>query len=423
MGRISRKKHVLIIPDGAADRERNRGLSPMAAARTENSDWIAHYGVCGRMRTQFPGLPRGSVVAQLGMLGWDPHTYATDGRAIWELLALDGHGFREGDLAFRANLVRMVGKRLVSYSAHHILTRDARPLVAKLNRELGSRFPGFSLIHTSDFRTTLVIREARIRANQISCPEPHESEGLEFDPGQLVRGLDPEGSSLAHRINAYLVHCGELLRSEAANMLFPWSAAGFVSLPSFHENTGYQERVGVVGSVEFLEGISKAGHLEFFKVGNGRPDTDYAAKGAQVLDLIAEGFGFVLCHVNAPDEAAHMKNREAKIYSIEQIDRHIVGPMREYFLRNPAELGSVMIAPDHYTNLLLEESSTRQEAHSLDPVPFALWTANERDRVTRFDEEAVVEGKFGLDPLSHLDLLELLGIKESRARVRLNAVG
>lgn len=410
----SEKKYVFIIPDGAADLERSDGLSPMAAAKTGRSDWIARNGVCGLLRTQFPELPRGSVVAQLGMLGWDPHVYSTEGRATWELLALDGHGFRKGDLAFRANLVRMAGRRLESYNANHILTCDAKPLVEKINRSLGSRFPDFSLIHGGDFRNTLVVRSAGVGPGRLLCPEPHECEGQEFEVSRLIEGRDPGSAALAQRINDYLARCAELLRCEAANMLFPWSASGLVALPPFHENTGFEGRVGVVAAVSFLEGIAKAGGLEFHKVGNGRPDTDYAAKGARVIDLLEEGFGFVVCHVNGPDEAAHMKDRAAKIASIEEIDRHIVGPVQDYFLRRPGDLGGVMIAPDHYTNLLLEEpveAVPRREAHSLDPVPFALWTGRERDRVRRFDEDAAARGRYGRDPPSHLDLLALLGLR------------
>jgi len=73
---LDKKKYVLIIPDGAGDVQRQRGLTPMAEAETPWSDWVAAQGVCGLMQTLYPDLPRGSIVAQLGMLGWDPYEFS-----------------------------------------------------------------------------------------------------------------------------------------------------------------------------------------------------------------------------------------------------------------------------------------------------------------------------------------------------------
>ena len=69
------------------------------------------------------------------------------------------------------------------------------------------------------------------------------------------------------------------------------------------------------------------------------------------VELLQKGFGFVVCHINGPDEASHMRDVEAKIRSLEAIDRHIVGPVAEYFRERPEELGGVMVVPDHYTNV------------------------------------------------------------------------
>jgi 2,3-bisphosphoglycerate-independent phosphoglycerate mutase len=99
------RKYVLFIPDGAADQHRLDGRSPLAAARLENCDAIARAGVMGRMQTLYPHLPKESMVAQLGILGWDPRIYYPNGRSSCELLALDNSYLGERDLAFRANLV------------------------------------------------------------------------------------------------------------------------------------------------------------------------------------------------------------------------------------------------------------------------------------------------------------------------------
>ena len=55
-------------------------------------------------------------------------------------------------------------------------------------------------------------------------------------------------------------------------------------------------------------------------------DTDYQAKGRCAIDALKR-LDLVLVHVEATDEAGHMGNAREKIRAIENIDRHIVGPI------------------------------------------------------------------------------------------------
>lgn len=402
------RKHVLIIPDGAADLHRVAGLTPLAEASIPSWDWLASEGVCGLMQTLYDDLPRGSIVAQLGMLGWDPYLYGGHGRASWELLALSDVELGRADLVLRANFVQMVEGRLISYNAGFIQTETALLLVERVNSALGGEFPGIELHHNCDFRNTLVLRDAGIDPALLACPEPHDHEGTEFETGRLIAGRDAASEAVAARLNRYLVRVAEVLAGEPANMIFPWSASRSVALPAFRDSTGFTGRCAIVGCMDFLKGIARAGGIDFFEVGNGRPDTDYAAKGAKVLELLEAGYSFVICHINSPDEAAHMHDREMKIRCIEAIDRHVLTPVVEYLRSRPEELGSLVVAPDHYTNLLL--GPVRADAHSVHPVPFVVWNGRDRDEVSRFDEDSVREGRFGTSPVNHLSLLQILGV-------------
>jgi 2,3-bisphosphoglycerate-independent phosphoglycerate mutase len=403
------KQFVLVIPDGAGDVDRLENRSPLSAASIPHWNWLAAEGVCGLMQTLYDDLPRGSIVAQLGMLGWNPYLYSGHGRAIWELLALSDVQLGPDDLVCRANLVWMKERRLLSYNAGFILTETAVPLVERINALLGREFPGLELHHNCDFRNSLVIRKAGIDPAHLVCPEPHDNEGTEFEISHLIAGKDADSEAVAALLNRYLGRVAEVLAGEPANMIFPWSASrSFTPLPSFRDNTGFEGRSAIVGCMDFLQGIAKVGGIDFFKVGNGRPDTDYASKGAKVLELLDAGYSFVVCHVNSPDEAAHMHDREMKIQCLEAIDRHILGPIVDYFRSFSDRLGGVMVAPDHYTNLLL--GSARADAHSLHPVPFVLWDGSDRDEVSRFDEDSVRAGLYGATPVSHLDLLAILGV-------------
>lgn len=409
------RKYLLVIPDGAPDLHRAAGLSPLAEASIPCWDRLASEGVCGLMQTLYDDLPRGSIVAQLGMLGWDPYLYAGHGRASWELLALTDVELGRADLVLRANLVRMAEGRLLSYNAGFIQSATAVHLVERVGSALGRDFPDIELHHNCDFRNTLVLRDAGIDPALLVCPEPHDHEGVEFEIGRLIAGRDAGSEAVAARLNRYLVRAAEVLAGEPANMIFPWSASRSVALPTFRDNTGFTGRCAIVGCMDFLKGIARAGGIDFFEVGNGRPDTDYAGKGAKVLELFEAGYTFVVCHVNSPDEAAHMHDREMKIRCIEAIDRHVLAPAVEYLRARPEELGGVMVAPDHYTNLLL--GPVRADAHSVHPVPFVIWNDRDGDGVSRFDEDTVREGRFGASPVSHLDLLRLLGVLRPGARL------
>lgn len=412
----AQKKFLLVIPDGAGDVHRVNGQSPLAEAAIPHWDEVACEGVCGLMQTLYDDLPRGSIVAHLGMLGWDPHLFSGHGRAGWELLALSEVKLFPGDLVFRANLAQVVERRLISYNAGFILSEEALPLVERVNAALRNEFPRIELHHNGDFRNSLVLRDAHVNPALLICPEPHDHEGMEFDLAQLIGGQDPKSQGVASLLNAYLVRAAEILRGETANTIFPWSASRSVSLPAFRDHAGFKGRTAIVGSMDFLQGIARSAGIDFFQVGNGRPDTDYGAKGAKVIELLEAGWDFVICHINAPDEASHMHDRRRKIQCLEAIDQHIIGPVVKYFRSRMEELGGMMIIPDHYTNLLLD--SKRVDAHSLHPVPFALWNGRDRDGVTRFHEDAARQGLYGDQPASHFDLLRILGVSGRGVEVR-----
>jgi 2,3-bisphosphoglycerate-independent phosphoglycerate mutase len=411
------RKSVLIIPDGAADKNRSRGASPLGAAYTPNMDFLAREGVCGLMQTLYENLPKESMVAQMGMLGWDPRIFYPHGRASCELLALDDVSLNPSDIVFRANLVRMQGSRLASYNADYIRSREAALLVEKINQALAHGFPEFELYHNSDFRNSLIIRDAGIDPRLLICPEPHENHGMHFDLDALVQASDVSASGVVARLNHYIASAAAVLRGECANAIFPWSASGKFLLPPFQEIVGFSGRTAVVGSMDFLHGISKAGKIQFFKVGNGRPDTDYRLKGRATVDLLTAGCEFVLCHINAPDEASHMADLPLKIQSLEQIDYFIVGPIVEYFKAHPDELAGVMVVPDHYSNICPEHSNgKRSDIHSIEPVPFALWNGHEKDATLQFSEGDAINGKYASTPVSHLELLELLSGRKKQTK-------
>ena len=163
-------KYAIILCDGMADRpvELLGGRTPLEAADTPNMARVAARGRVGRMRTLYGDLPTGSDVANLSVLGYDPHRYYT-GRSPIEALGL-GIALDAADTVFRMNLVTVsddepfAEKTMLDHSADKISTEEAAALVEALAAELGSEqmrfYPGVSYRHIfvlggSDYAGTL----------------------------------------------------------------------------------------------------------------------------------------------------------------------------------------------------------------------------------------------------------------------------
>ncbi|MBA4373508.1 MAG: phosphoglycerate mutase, partial [Thermodesulfovibrio sp.] len=82
-------KYIVIIGDGMADRPLKElgGKTPLQYATTKNMDRLATEGCLGRAHTIPEGMPPGSDVANLSILGYDPVLYYS-GRAPLEAASI-----------------------------------------------------------------------------------------------------------------------------------------------------------------------------------------------------------------------------------------------------------------------------------------------------------------------------------------------
>jgi len=94
----------------------------------------------------------------------------------------------------------------------------------------------------------------------------------------------------------------------------------------------------------------------------GFVDTNYQGKASAAIDAL-EKYDIVFVHIEAPDEASHNGSIELKRKAVEQIDRHIVGPVLDALKKHKS--WRILVMPDHPTPI-----STM--AHSPEPVPFAI---------------------------------------------------
>ncbi len=167
-------------------------------------------------------------------------------------------------------------------------------------------------------------------------------------------------------------------------MIWLWGQGRPCSLPSFPLTRGTPGLV--IAAVDLVRGAGKCAGLSAPEIpgATGNLDTDFSAKGSAALKAF-ERFDFVAVHIEAPDEASHQGSPERKVWAIEQIDRHIVGPVRER-LQAGAE-DRLMVVADHYTKI-----ST--QTHAREPVPFAV-LGPPRDEAEAYDEQnASQTGRF-----------------------------
>ena len=272
-------KYLLLVPDGAADEPMPEldGKTPMEVARMPNLDKLAEQGRVGAVQVTPPDMYPGSDAANMALLGYDPTRYYT-GRGPIEAAAME-IPLDAKDVAFRCSLISTDGETLLDYSAGHITTEEARPIIELANQKLGTRslrlFPGVSYRH--------ILRWTDGPTDVRTAP-PHES------MGKKLADIYPVGEGDS-KIRAFAEDSLNLLndipfnkaRRDAgkppANMLWPWSPGRTPELPPFFKTRGVTG--AVISAVDVVRGLGKLTGLEIVNVpgATGYFDTNYRGKG------------------------------------------------------------------------------------------------------------------------------------------------
>jgi 2,3-bisphosphoglycerate-independent phosphoglycerate mutase len=351
---MSGLKVAVLVPDGAADQplEALGGMTPLQKARIPNIDRVAAEGATGTLATVPPGMPPGSDVANLSLMGFDPATHY-GGRAPIEAANL-GIEIPEGWTAFRCNLVKTDGVRMLDYSAGHISDEDARRCIAALSATLDDE--GTRFFAGKSYRNILVLRGDY---SGVHCTPPHDITGEPMVP-YLPRGDGAERLLEMTDLSKGLLSG---LDGPPADMIWLWGQGGRMELESFRTMFGISG--SVISAVDLVNGIGLLAGLKPLTVAGatGFLDTDYAAKGRAAIRALQES-DFVYVHVEAPDEASHMGDAAEKVLALERFDDMVAGPVLEH-LQAAGQPYRLMVAPDHPTLV-----STR--THDGSPVPYAV---------------------------------------------------
>src|SRR5204862_434531 len=307
---VTAMKYVVLQGDGMADEPIAElgGKTPLEYARTPNLDHMASRGILGLTRTIPRGLPPGSDVGTMSVLGYDPTRYHT-GRSPIEAASM-GVELGADDIAFRCNLVTLEtpegGTEIMrDFAAGHPPSEEAAEVVRDMNRALGR--DGLEFHPGVSYRHLLVWRggESRMRTTP-----PHD---LSDKP---VAGHFPDGPGaevlrdLMERSRRFLAEhplCqARAARGERApTSIWLWGQGKRPRLPTLRERFGVEG--SVIAAVDLVNGLGVLAGLKKIAVpgATGFLDSNFLGKAQHGLRALAER-EFLFPHVAAPDEGGHM---------------------------------------------------------------------------------------------------------------------
>lgn len=383
-------KYVIFIPDGSSDLPLKEidGKTPLMVANTPNIDKLAKKGYGGLTNNVPEGYTPGSDVANMSIFGYNPADYYT-GRGPLEAGSV-GIDTTPKDVIFRCNTIFEKNGNMEDFNAGHITTEEADILMNGLNEYFNEKYPGFKgKFYTGiSYRHLFVyscdsIEDAETLANLKTIP-PHDISGENLVNNLF--GVCP----LAEEIQNIMFESKEFLKDHEinqkreipANMVWLWGQGVTPKLPNFKETYGLD--AAVITGVDLLKGIGTFAGMEIIDVpgATGFFDTDYKAKGEYGIDALKRN-DVLFIHIEAPDEAGHAQLLDEKVKAIEQIDKHIVGPILESL--DGVEFKAAIL-PDHPTPIDIG-------THTRDDVPIIMYSSTrDGDECESFDEQGVLKG-------------------------------
>jgi 2,3-bisphosphoglycerate-independent phosphoglycerate mutase len=385
-------KFIILIGDGMADEPLDSlgNRTPLQVARTPNLDFLAMNGKNGLTLTVPKGMPPGSDVANLSIMGYDPRKYYS-GRAPLEAAAM-GIKLGKDEIAFRCNFVTVNEGIMVDYSAGHISSSEGRELINALKPLI----PKQRLYAGVSYRNILVLN---VGAKAI-CTPPHDITDRPIkdylpkgQDSEILRELIEASKSILTRHPVNLERISENKRP--ANMIWLWGQGPIPSMPTFKEK--FDLYGAVISAVDLLKGIGVYAGLDVIDVpgATGNIDTNYAGKVQAAFEALKQ-VDVVMLHVEAPDEASHGGNADLKIRAIELFDHLIVGPVISGLSHDVIGKWRICVLPDHPTPISIR-------THTGNPVPFVIMGHGIKpDGVNVFDEKAAEFGSYGIVDGSHL---------------------
>ena len=364
-------KYVVVLCDGMADYPVPAlgGKTPMMVAKKHHIDALAAKAEVGLVRTVAPRLKPGSDVANMSVLGFDPHRFYT-GRSPLEAASI-GIDMKDSDVSLRTNLVTLsdkgepfADKVIEDYCADDISTEEARQLIEAVQAAFGGG--EYDFYTGVSYRHCLIWHGGTTELGNMTPPHditgkvigPHLSTAETARP--LLEMMEKSFDLLKdHPVNKARVAAGR----RPANCIWLWGEGKRPALQPFEALYGIKG--GMVSAVDLLKGIANCAGMEVAEVpgATGYIDTDFEGKAKAALDLLTRN-DLVYVHFEAPDECGHRNEPENKVKAIEMIDSRVL-PILEEGLEQYEDY-KILLLPDHPTPIV-----TR--THASDPVPYLLY--------------------------------------------------
>jgi 2,3-bisphosphoglycerate-independent phosphoglycerate mutase len=352
---------VVFVPDGCADvpLEVLGGRTPLEAARMPRLAMLASRAVVGRAEVIPAGMPPGSDVGNMAILGFDPERFHT-GRAPIEAAAM-GVELGPGEVAYRCNLVTLSEDEppaMLDFAAGHISSEQSHPIVAALDAKLGNGRDGVRFHPGVEYRHLCVVPADW---GDAQCTPPHDLTGM-----TAVFPTGPAASRLGALMDASRTVVRDVARDTGASatQIWLWGQGVKPALPRFDDVYGVPGRMS--SAVDLVQGLGVLTGIEVVDVPGATAgfDNDYAAQARACLDSLADRDLFVL-HVEATDEAGHQGLADVKVDALERWDAEVIGPIVDA-LDAGSEPYRILLLPDHATPCTIK-------THTADSVPYLLF--------------------------------------------------
>jgi 2,3-bisphosphoglycerate-independent phosphoglycerate mutase len=382
-------KYVVLVPDGCADEPLAEldGRTPLEAAAMPSLGALAAAGEVGRAAVIPDGLPPGSDVGNMAILGFDPAEYHT-GRAPIEAAAM-GVELGPDEVAFRCNLVTLDAAEpptMVDFAAGHLTSEQSHPIVAALDATLGGR-DGVRFHAGVEYRHLCVVPRD---LGDAECVPPHDLTGKPavFPTGPaagklraLMEASKPVVRAAAHDVGA------------TATQIWLWGQGVRPTMPAFADRYGVEARLS--SAVDLVRGLGVLTGMDVVDVPGATAgfDNDYVAQRDACLASLRDRDLFLL-HVEATDEAGHQGAVAEKVAALERWDTDVIGPLAAAL---DGDAWRLLLMPDHATPCALM-------THTSDPVPYLLYDSTAPGPGGEYTERAVA----GYEPVVAHRLMERL---------------
>lgn len=354
-------KYVVLVPDGCADEPLPEldGRTPLEAAQMPALSNLAARAEVGRAVVIPDGLPPGSDVGNMAILGYDPARFHT-GRAPIEAAAM-GIELGPDEVAFRCNLVTLddaTPPTMVDFAAGHPTSAQSAPIIAALDAALGGGRDGVRFYAGVEYRHLCIVPK---ELGDAECVPPHD---LTRKPAVLPVGVAAEKLIALMEASKPIVAEHAAVVGSVATQIWLWGQGIRPDLPAFAPRYGVEGRL--TSAVDLVRGLGVLTELEVLDVPGATAgfDNDYAAQRDAALASL-EDRDFFLLHVEATDEAAHQGDVHEKVLALERWDREVIAPLTEALDRAGTQY-RILLMPDHATPCAIK-------THTSAAVPYLLF--------------------------------------------------